>query len=398
MNKFSRKKLFKLAIVITSIVFFVLITNYKAFASTLSSQLDDLYSQKSNLNQEIKDNKAAAEEKAKQAKNLTNTIETLSDNISETEAKMSETETQISSTEKEITETQQKIKAKEAELAKENENKNNTLREIYKGSKLSTWELLISVENLSDAINNSRYFESLETRLETTINEISKLKSDMENKKSELEKKKAELANLKGEQQAYKKSLESQKQEKDVVLKDTKIAQKEYEEQVAEAKKLSSQVQSQIASIQASMKNSTGVLPRDRGTSSVGFSWPMNYKYISCTYGESTPFQSFHSGLDLVNIQGTPVYAAGDGTVITVKEMTVDGHYYGYGKYVVIGHNARYSSLYGHLMDYTVSPGQEVKRGDVIGYEGSTGWSTGPHLHFEIWDNGSRVNPVNYLP
>jgi murein DD-endopeptidase MepM/ murein hydrolase activator NlpD len=139
---------------------------------------------------------------------------------------------------------------------------------------------------------------------------------------------------------------------------------------------------------------------KDRGTSSVGFQWPTDYKYISTYFGGSTPFQpgGGHGGLDLANASGTPIYAASDGTVTAEKRMMINGSYYAYGQYIVIGHNARWSTLYGHLQSFAVSEGQEVKRGQVIGYMGSTGWSTGPHLHFEIWDYSSRVNPLSYLP
>jgi len=101
----------------------------------------------------------------------------------------------------------------------------------------------------------------------------------------------------------------------------------------------------------------------------------------------------------LTNILGTPIHAAASGTVITATaQRNSDGSYIGYGNYVVIAHNARYSSLYGHMIYSVVSAGQEVKAGDVIGYLGSTGWSTGPHLHFEVWDYGVRQNSISYLP
>lgn len=371
-----------------------------AIASSASSNLNDLYSKKSDLSKEISDKTKAANEKKKQAAELASNIQKINNNISEAEAKINDLESQINQTQQEITNTEGQIKEKEAELAKENNNKQETLKEIYQTGELSTIELLISSSTLSAVIDQNQYFELLENKIETTISQISMLKADLENKKGELNKKNDSLKNLKGEQEAYKQGLDGQKREKDIVLKDTKSQQKTLEQQVAEAKKYSSQVQAQIASIQASLNQSSGrvVLARDRGTSSVGFSWPADYKYISAYYGESTPFQAAHSGIDLANIPGTPVLAAADGTVITASSMMLDGRYYGYGNYIVIGHNAKYSSLYGHLMGFNVSVGQEVKKGDVIGYLGNTGWSTGPHLHFEVWDNGSRVNPMGFLP
>lgn len=371
------------------------------WAATPATKLNDLTNQKSSLENDIKNKTAAAKEKEKQAQELAQTIKKIDDDISETEDRINSLNKQISNTQNEIDDTDRQIKEKEQQLKQETENKNNTIRELYKSGKQSTWEMLMSVKTLSEAINNTHYFESLEYRLESTINKINQIRQDLENQQKSLNDKKNELLKLKDEQLAYKQSIDLQKKEKDAVLKDAKAQQKSYEQQVAEAKKLNSQIEAEIASIQASLRNSGGsgvTVARDKGTSSVGFSWPMDYKYISCYYGESTPFQSFHTGIDLVNIQGTPIYAAANGTVVSVKDMMINGNYYGYGKYVVIGHNAKYSSLYGHMMNYTVSQGQEVKAGDIIGYEGNTGYSTGPHLHFEIWENGNRVNPINYLP
>ncbi len=402
MRKFNILRRFKTPIMLI-VVFCLLSVPFSiAKSSNLPSKLQNLRNQRNSVNNEIEEKSDAAKEKKKEATDLSNSIDVLDGNISETENRISSLVNQISQTKKEIQNTEGEIKTREGELVIENQKKEDTLIELYQTGRRGFWELLISVKTLSEAINHTHYFEILEAKLESTIAKVTQIKNDLENKKSDLDKKKAELASMKGEQQAYKQSLDSQKQEKSIVLEDTEVQQSKLEEQVAEAKKLNSQVKAQIASIQAEVRRSTeknrGTLPRDRGTSPVGFSWPANYKYISCYYGESTPFQSFHTGIDLVNIPGTPIYAASDGTVVTVRDMMIDGHYYGYGKYVVIGHNAKYSSLYAHLMSYIVSTGQEVKKGDIIGYLGNTGWSTGPHLHFEIWDNGNRANPINYLP
>lgn len=403
-EKISQRAKLIILILITALllmpVSYLNLSNLTALGAADSSKLQDLYNQKSQLNTNITQKTQAANDKKKQAEELAKTIKTIDNNISETESKINSLQGQMVQTQGEIEKTENLIQEKEKELGKETNSKYETLSEIYTGGQYSTIELLIGSATLSEAIDHSQYFELLENRIETTISEINKLKSELETKKEELNKKRDELKKMNAEQQAYKQGLSDQKSQKDVVLKDTKAQQKTLETQVAESKKYSSQVEAQIASIQASLSQSSGrtVLARDRGTSSVGFSWPADYKYISAYYGESTPFQSFHTGIDLVNIAGTPIYAAADGTVVTAAGMMMNGGYYGYGNYIVIGHNAKYSSLYGHLMGFAVSVGNEVKKGDVIGYLGTTGWSTGPHLHFEIWENGARQNPLNYLP
>ncbi|HNW90622.1 MAG TPA: M23 family metallopeptidase [Bacteroidales bacterium] len=99
-----------------------------------------------------------------------------------------------------------------------------------------------------------------------------------------------------------------------------------------------------------------------------------------------------HTGIDFMAKTGTPIYATGDGVVIDPK-----GNQSGYGIVCVINHGFGYQSLYGHMSKINVRPGQKVKRGEVIGYVGSTGLSVAPHCHYEIIKNGIKINPVNYF-
>lgn len=116
---------------------------------------------------------------------------------------------------------------------------------------------------------------------------------------------------------------------------------------------------------------------------------------IASGYGWRTdPFtkvKKFHYGMDFTAPRGTPVYATGDGTVIRADNRST-----GYGNHIRIDHGFGYTSLYGHLYKYNVKRGQKVKRGDVIGFVGSTGRSEGPHLHYEIFKDDKRINPINF--
>ncbi|MBO9152637.1 peptidoglycan DD-metalloendopeptidase family protein [Chitinophaga sp. GCM10012297] len=100
----------------------------------------------------------------------------------------------------------------------------------------------------------------------------------------------------------------------------------------------------------------------------------------------------FHSGLDFTAPSGTPIYATGDGTIEEASLSDV-----GYGNHVVVNHGYGYKSLYGHMVRMKVKRGQQVKRGDVLGWVGSTGKSTGPHCHYEVMKNGSKVDPVYFF-
>lgn len=102
--------------------------------------------------------------------------------------------------------------------------------------------------------------------------------------------------------------------------------------------------------------------------------------------------QDFHPGMDFSAPVGTPIYSTGDGVV-----QRADNLAQGYGNHVVISHGFGFETLYGHMSRTACRPGQRVKRGEVIGYVGSTGLSTAPHVHYEVIKNGTKINPINYF-
>lgn len=100
----------------------------------------------------------------------------------------------------------------------------------------------------------------------------------------------------------------------------------------------------------------------------------------------------FHEGIDFTAPTGTPIYSTGNGVVSKVEFMSR-----GYGNNVVINHGFGYQTLYGHMSKFNVKPGQRISRGDIIGYVGSTGSSTGPHVHYEVIKGGTKIDPINYF-
>ena len=120
-----------------------------------------------------------------------------------------------------------------------------------------------------------------------------------------------------------------------------------------------------------------------------------NLKQMASGFGYRTdPFtkaRKMHEGMDFTAKTGTPIYATGDGVV-----ARADNTASGYGNHIVIRHGFGYETLYAHLSKYKARAGQRVKRGDVIGYVGSTGRSEGPHLHYEVIKNGEKINPINF--
>lgn len=122
------------------------------------------------------------------------------------------------------------------------------------------------------------------------------------------------------------------------------------------------------------------------------FTWPI-HGVVTLEFGESDlPYQPFHTGIDIANKYGTPITPFAKGKVIYAGEIS-----WGFGKHIVIDNGNNVTSIYAHLSEIDVSVGEMVSPGDIIGKEGDTGWTTGPHLHFQINVYGIPVNPRTFL-
>lgn len=172
----------------------------------------------------------------------------------------------------------------------------------------------------------------------------------------------------------YSSLMVSLTQKVDQLEKQMYIQSKSYDDVI----KMAKGKEKLIASIPAIMPISNKDLRHAPG----GFGWRTHPIY-------KTP--EFHPGMDFAAPEGTEIYATGDG-VVTVA----DNKSQGYGNHVVIDHGFGYETLYGHMSRIAVKPGQVIKRGQVIGYVGSTGLSTAPHCHYEVHKNGELMNPLNY--
>ena len=151
----------------------------------------------------------------------------------------------------------------------------------------------------------------------------------------------------------------------------------------------------------AGMAGDLNELPVGAGPAGLHLSWPMLGGTITQPFGPTNfalepplgRYAHFHTGIDLAAPLGTAVLAAADGVVVAVAHTWV-----GYGNYVIVAHGSGVMTLYAHLLDTAVTPGARVTRGELLGREGSSGYSTGPHLHFEVRVNGQVTDPLKYLP
>ncbi len=285
-----------------------------------------------------------------------------------------------------ISNTKTKLDAKQKEVEKQESALDDRLTAMYKTGTVGYVDVILSSEGISDLIQNigmvQKILESdqgLLQQLQDEYKEIEALKKQQEEQKSELEDKKVEVEAMVAE---YKKKAAS--------------AQAEANQKKQEA----AQMEAEAARAAAATKQNTDGTNTVNGTTFTptgsGYVWPTNSNYIiTSPFGwRVCPFHGneYHNGLDIClssGSLGSPIRAAGDGVV------TKASWYGGYGNCVMINIGNGYVTLYGHLQRYVVSAGQHVSKGQVVGYMGSTGNSTGPHLHFTLYRNGSEVSPYS---
>ena len=300
---------------------------------------------------------------------LNSKIKEIEEKISLTNEEINELDLQIDDIKSEINELENNIKNNKDQLAKR-------IKVINSNYSMSYIKILLNSSSISDFLNNMYIVKQIVKQDKEILTELDENKQEIEEKKSQIEKKKVEQEDLK---LLLEKDNES--------LNNDKI---EVEKLKAELEKEESELESEIEKIA-----SQSVVVEDGQIISSG-SWPVpGYSRISSPYGYRIhPIfntRKMHTGIDIPGPTGTPIVSIDSGKVI------FSGTQRGYGKTVMIQHDDGKVTLYAHNNELNVSVGQRVQKGQVVSKMGSTGNSTGPHLHFEVRINGNHVNPLPYI-
>lgn len=304
-------------------------------------------------------------------------------------------ENDITLNERQLAEAQKRLEGREAVFYKR-------VRDIYINGRLSYLDVIIGSKDFSDFANR---LEVLKRIIDSDINLISEIKKEraqIEAHKKKLEEDRAKLVELEKAALAKQAEIEQKKAERNVVLQkaqnDRAVAMQAIEELNASSAQISAMLkerQAARAAAAAAAAQSAGQgssYTWVQGTGQLG--WPVSGE-ITSPYGYRVhPIWGttiYHSGIDIGVDEGTPVHAADSGVIVWSGWMG------GYGYAVVIDHGNGLSTLYGHNSELAVDEGQSVSKGQVVAYAGSTGNSTGPHVHFEVRENGDPVDPMGYL-
>ncbi|MBE7010050.1 MAG: hypothetical protein E7418_01000 [Ruminococcaceae bacterium] len=306
-------------------------------------------------------------------------LSAIDDVIAETNGKIAEKEVEIAEFEKQI---QEKDEAFCARLKTMDES--NTANYI---------DLLLNSDSISDFVSNIETIREITEHDQGIINEMIALKQNVEASKEELVSHRSELEEARGLVQAKQNELNKKIAEKQSYMDSLQNDISKYQqiEQAAEAEEASLRA-SAAASTSRSQTPTNGNRIKYNGV----FCWPApSYTYVSSEYGYRVHpvygTTKYHSGLDLAAPGGTNILAAADG-VVTLARWNG-----GYGNCIVVDHGGGLATLYGHCQKLLVSSGQRVSKGQVIGLVGTTGVSTGNHLHFEVHNNGKVTDPWPYL-
>ena len=354
----------------------------------LKNEAADLKTQKKDLQKQLDglaNDKAAVLSRQKK----------LDEQINNTSAQIRNVEAQISAYEELIVQTEAELVDAEQREAAQYELFCHRVRSMEERGEISYWSVLFGATSFSDMLTRLNDINEVMDADQKVIDDLKALQVEITEKKTSLETSKAESEAAKADLVSKKKELDQQRQQAIALVKEIEANEKEYkstidqlaqeeEDILAEALRLSKKLAEEQAAQGKSPQSNPG-----------GYIWPVDSRYITSTVGGRTSpggiGSTNHKGTDIGRVGYTsPIYAAKSGTVIVSQYSS------SYGNYVVISHGSGNTTLYGHMSSRKVQAGQYVNQGDVIGITGSTGHSTGPHLHFEITENGMRINPLNH--
>lgn len=360
----------------------ILITPLPAVADSLESELSDVQTQM----QEAQRRKELAEMEIGSVSEVLRRIQAELDTalaaLRDIQIRQSVLNAQIQETQAQLDAAQRRLETREAVLHKR-------LRDVYIHGKLNYVEVVFGAKNFTDFVNRLEFLKRIVSADLELINAIKQEREIILAKQHELEMQRKQLDELEAQARETQEEIEARKQDQLVVLERLTYEKSLAEQSYQELQQQSNDIE---ARIRARQSQGAGAAQAVHGTGQ--FIWPVSGP-ITSPFGYRThPIfgtQIFHSGVDVGVDSGTPVAAADSGVVIEADWLG------GYGYAVIIDHGNGLSTVYAHNSELIVSPGQAVSQGQTIAYSGSTGYSTGPHVHFEVRENGTPVEPLNYL-
>lgn len=353
---------------------------------SLADTVENLNKEHKNTNQQMKDKKDEIKAIEKESKDVSRQIIDLDIKLDKATVELTEVEKELENLGIKIEKTTSELNEAETNLSDKQETFNSRLRVMYKTGDVGYLEILLSSEDIKDFLSRKDMVKTIADHDIELIKYMKEQRDIINSKKIELQTQMKEVEVSKVKVETRRRDLAKATREKEDLMRrlqeDMKSAEQEYDKLNDYAKKIE-------ADIRKLARNSS---PYSGGT----MAWPVpGYSRISSPYGYRIhpifKTKKLHTGIDIPAPTGTNITSGSEGKVIYTGTLG------GYGKAVMVDHGGGIVTLYAHNSSIVVSEGQSVKKGQTIAKAGSTGYSTGPHLHFEVRKNGSYVDPLPWV-
>ncbi len=377
----------------------------------IKSQLDALKEDKKKIEKEIAALEGKLSDNLDSMEKIVERKNTIDQQIFMLHEKITNLNEQISAYSNLIADKQEELDVAQAHLAELNRKNKERIRAMEEDGNLSYWSVLFKANNFADLLDRLNMVEEIAASDRRRLQEMSEAAKVVEQAKTDLETEKAALEESKKVLDESQKELEEKRAEADKLLADLIATGEEYQKLIDAAEADVNDLDDEIDAAEDAYDKAkreewlaTSKPSPSKPSSGSDISTPSGGKWlIPCKYTRfSSPFGwrihpvykdwRFHKGVDLGAPAGTPIVASRSGTVVFAKWDNSAGYY------VKIDHGDGFATIYMHMTHYIVKAGQKVTAGQKIGFVGSTGTSTGNHLHFGVQYKGNYVNPANYIP
>lgn len=389
------------------LIFATILTFLYPNISNAASSKSDLNKEQKNLDNKIAETKDNLNEVENNKSQALKEIENLTAQITDYEDELENLNSQISELNKSISE-----QAKNLEKATQDyENQEKMLKErlvvLYEEGETSYLDVLLNAENFTDFISNYYLISEITSADTEMLEKIEKQKNEIEKAKKELEQNKSKIVSVQQDKQQKANQLSKAKKDKNAQVSKLSAEEKSLQDDLDAFEADKKAIKNKLAEIarkeeEERRRNPSSSTPIITGKPSAsGYIFPVAGLSKANIRNKSYPSYAGHTGVDInINVTGKTVVAVKAGTVVTSEAKIRNGRYYSYGEYIIINHHDGTMTLYAHGLagSRRVSPGQKVSQGQALMTVGSTGNSSGTHLHFEVRVGGSPVNPLPYLP
>lgn len=379
-------------------------TSSQSKLDKINQNIKEAQKELDSLDDQVADKKAYSDALMKKIDLLQDKLDALESNRDDLQSEIDAVQKRIDETQAEINKAEKEIEKKEQEFDGVYEEYCQRLRAMYISGNVSMLEVLLESGDISSILTRAEMVKSVSEQdsatlddLMTKMEEINKEREELANNKIQLGKDKDSLNSRKQELQKSIDEYNSSKAELNAEVEECNAALASLDDKRSEVKETIDTNQEQKRQIEAEINNAlsgSGSNKPGSGNYNPGtgqLAYPTSYRQISAGYPNYSN-GSYHGGVDWPCPTGTAVHAADSGVVVIAKKLT-----YSYGQYILIDHGNGLSTLYAHNSSLVVGVGDKVSKGQIIAYSGESGNATGPHVHFEVRLNGTRVNPMSYL-